>query len=154
MARNSFYPHGYTRSHNLSYLGPFYSYLLMAKERRKTIWSELESNPIPLASQASALNTRPWLLGLKYMICYDWLVWCKFSFWITSNAFVLLGYHSSAFNKKHTCICAIVFAPRVCLVMAVLFWVSWTLGTYNYYNGCECYWKIFGVAGINLEPLG
>ena len=31
----------------------------------KTIWSELESNPGPLASQATALTTRPWLLGQK-----------------------------------------------------------------------------------------
>ena len=31
--------------------------------REKTIWSELESNPGPLASQATALTTRPWLLG-------------------------------------------------------------------------------------------
>ena len=31
--------------------------------REKTIWSELESNPGPLISQATALTTRPWLLG-------------------------------------------------------------------------------------------
>ena len=31
--------------------------------REKTIWSELESNPGPLASQATAQTTRPWLLG-------------------------------------------------------------------------------------------
>ena len=29
----------------------------------KTFWSELELNPGPLASQATALTTRPWLLG-------------------------------------------------------------------------------------------
>ena len=29
---------------------------------KKNIWSELESNPGPLASQATALTTRPWLL--------------------------------------------------------------------------------------------
>ena len=32
--------------------------------RDKTIWSELELNPGPHASQAIALTTRPWLLGL------------------------------------------------------------------------------------------
>ena len=31
--------------------------------REKALWSELESNPDPLASQVSALTTRPWLLG-------------------------------------------------------------------------------------------
>ena len=30
---------------------------------KKNIWSELESNPGPLASQAAALTTKPWLLG-------------------------------------------------------------------------------------------
>ena len=30
---------------------------------KKPFWSELESNPGPLASQATALATRPWLLG-------------------------------------------------------------------------------------------
>ena len=30
----------------------------------KNIWSELESNLGPLASQSTALTTRPWLLGL------------------------------------------------------------------------------------------
>ena len=33
----------------------------------KTFWSELESNPGPLASQATALTTRPWLLGLNHV---------------------------------------------------------------------------------------
>ena len=35
---------------------------LTPKERRKTIWSELESNQSPPASQATALTTRPCLL--------------------------------------------------------------------------------------------
>ena len=36
----------------------------------ENIWSELESNPGPLASrpQATALTTRPWLLGQQ-----EWL---------------------------------------------------------------------------------
>ena len=63
MARNYyFYLHGYARSRNLSCLDPFSSNLLIPKEK-KNIWSELESNPGPLASQATALTTRPWLLG-------------------------------------------------------------------------------------------
>ena len=36
---------------------------LMHLERWKTIWSELELNPGTLASQATALTTRPCLLG-------------------------------------------------------------------------------------------
>ena len=51
MARNCnyyFYLHGYARSRYLSCLDPFYSYLLIPEER-KTIWSELELNPGPLA---------------------------------------------------------------------------------------------------------
>ena len=31
--------------------------------REKTTWSELKLNPSPLASQATALTARPWLLG-------------------------------------------------------------------------------------------
>ena len=45
-----------------SCLDPFYSYLLIPEEK-KNIWSELELNPGPLASQATTLTTRPWLLG-------------------------------------------------------------------------------------------
>ena len=39
--------------------------------RRKNIWSELESNPGPLASQATALTTRPWLLGLSKIVALN-----------------------------------------------------------------------------------
>ena len=35
----------------------------MPEERRKTIWYELVLNPDPLVSQATALTTRPCLLG-------------------------------------------------------------------------------------------
>ena len=34
----------------------------MPEERRKTIWSKLESNPGPLASQVTTLTARPCLL--------------------------------------------------------------------------------------------
>ena len=43
--------------------GSIFSYLLIPEERRKNIWSEGASNPSPLASQATALTTRTWLLG-------------------------------------------------------------------------------------------
>ena len=63
MANNYFiFLLGYARSFNLSCQHPFYFYLLIPEER-KNIWSELESNPGALASQATALTTRPWLLG-------------------------------------------------------------------------------------------
>ena len=38
-----------------------------ARGEKKNIWAELESNPVPLATQVTALTTRPWLLKL------DWL---------------------------------------------------------------------------------
>ena len=57
-----FFIHEYSRSCNSSCLDPFYSYHLIPEER-KTFWSELESNPGPLASQGTALTIRPWLLG-------------------------------------------------------------------------------------------
>ena len=52
MARNYYYYYyfhldGYARAHILC-LDPFYSYLLIPEEK-KTFWSELESNPGPLA---------------------------------------------------------------------------------------------------------
>ena len=66
MARNHnyyyFYLHGYGRSCNLSCLDPFYSYHLIP-EGSKNISSELESNPGPLASQATALISNS-LMGL------------------------------------------------------------------------------------------
>ena len=42
--------------------------------RRKSIWSELELNPGPLASEATALTTRPWLLGQvwEWYFAHDW----------------------------------------------------------------------------------
>ena len=53
------YLHGYARSRNLSCLDPVYSYLLIPEERRKTFDLSIESNPGPLASQATALTTGP-----------------------------------------------------------------------------------------------
>ena len=38
--------------------------------REKTIWSELELNPGPLAAQATTLTTRPWLLGHVQNVIY------------------------------------------------------------------------------------
>ena len=38
--------------------------------REKNIWSELESYPDPLASQATTLTTRPWLLRQTIKIIY------------------------------------------------------------------------------------
>ena len=64
VARNflfSFYIHGYARSHNFSSLDPFFQPLMPLE--RKTLRSELESNPGPLASQATTLTTRPCLLN-------------------------------------------------------------------------------------------
>ena len=71
VARNYlFYLHGYARSCHLWSLDPFFptSYALGEK---KTIWSELESNPGPLAPQATALTTRPCLLGLYMQMMYS-----------------------------------------------------------------------------------
>ena len=64
-----FHLNGYARASNSSCLDPFYSYLLMPKEK-KNIWTELESNPGPLASrsQATALTTRQWLLAHKWQL--------------------------------------------------------------------------------------
>ena len=46
----------------LSNLDPFFQPQMLF-EGKKTIWSELESNPGPIASQATALTTRPLLPG-------------------------------------------------------------------------------------------
>ena len=78
--------------------------------REKTIWSELELNPGPLASQATTLTTRPWLLRQqnKYLKREKWLTfksfgprWCSSDFsilclclhWIARLQYLsLLGY--------------------------------------------------------------
>ena len=64
-----FHLNGYARAPNSLSLDPFYSHLLIPKEK-KNIWSELESNPGPLAScsQATALTTRQWLLAHKWQL--------------------------------------------------------------------------------------
>ena len=65
--------------------GSFCSYLLIPEEK-KNFWSELESNPGPLASQATALTTRPWLLGLETYVM-------QFFYCMVANGFLgLMGY--------------------------------------------------------------
>ena len=61
----------------MAWLGIFFTYMDMQEHKicrvyllppytrgeKKNIWSELELNLGPLASQATTLTTRPWLLG-------------------------------------------------------------------------------------------
>ena len=62
MAKN-FFLHGYAKcmqfitSASILFLPPY-----TRGEKKKTFWSGLESNPDPLASQATTLATKPWLL--------------------------------------------------------------------------------------------
>ena len=53
-----------------------FSYFLMPKERRKSIWNELESNPGLHASQATSLTTQPWLCCNK-LRCGDCWIYIK-----------------------------------------------------------------------------
>ena len=62
VARN-FFLHGYARSRNLSHLDPFIFPTSYARGEKR-LGIELESNPDPLALQATALTTRPSRLGL------------------------------------------------------------------------------------------
>ena len=81
-----FYLHGYASSCNLLCLDPFFLPPYTRWERRKTIWSELEWNPGPLALQATALHARPffhakvvdwrWWVGNSW-ICQRTLNWFK-----------------------------------------------------------------------------
>ena len=58
-----------TRDHAIYHVWIHFFLPPYARGEKKTLWSELESNPGPLASQAATLTTRPWLLGqsLKYV---------------------------------------------------------------------------------------
>ena len=47
----------FVMSRSILFLPPY------TRGEKKHIWYELESNPGPLASQATVLTTRPWLLG-------------------------------------------------------------------------------------------
>ena len=109
------YLHEYARSRNLSCLDPFCSYLLIPEER-KNIWSELESNPGPLALQATALTNRPWLLGqciILYMMPRLWkkilsFPWAKINakrcYYTTRNWFflsVLTRAIAPCWNQTH-----------------------------------------------------
>ena len=62
MARNFFF-YMYTQEHAIHHVWIHLIPTSLYPRREKTIWSELELNPGPLASQATALTTRPWLLG-------------------------------------------------------------------------------------------
>ena len=64
------YLHGYARSCNLLLLDPFNLPSSYARGE-KPFGLELESNPGPLASQATTLSTRPCLLGLPRNSIYE-----------------------------------------------------------------------------------
>ena len=61
-----FFLHGYARSCNYHVWINFFPTSLYPR-REKTIWSELETNPGPLASQATALTTRPFIPDEKWL---------------------------------------------------------------------------------------
>ena len=75
MAKIYFYfLHGYARSCNLSCLGPFFSHLLIPEERKNhLVWAEIQPrSTCVICSQATALTTRPCLLGQAYL---SWSAW-------------------------------------------------------------------------------
>ena len=59
-----------TQDHAIYHVWMHFFPTTLYPRREKTIWSELESNPGPLASQATALTTRPLLLGQLKPSCY------------------------------------------------------------------------------------
>ena len=61
-----YFLHGSARSCNLSCLDPFFSYLLIPEERKNhLVWAGIEPrSSCVIWSQATALTTRPCLLGL------------------------------------------------------------------------------------------
>ena len=65
MAKNYFVLYMDPQDHAIYHVWIHFISTSLYPRREKTIWSELESNPGPLASQATALTTRPWLLGLR-----------------------------------------------------------------------------------------
>ena len=65
MAKNYFIFYMDTQDHAMVMSGSILFLPPTLKKRQNTIWSKLESNPGPLASQAITLTTRPWLLGLE-----------------------------------------------------------------------------------------
>ena len=66
MARNYyFYLHGYARAPQFVVSGSILFLPPYTQGEKKNIWSELESNADPLASQETALTARKWLLGQK-----------------------------------------------------------------------------------------
>ena len=75
VARNyyCYFIHGYARSCN--YHAWVHLFLTSSARREKPFGLELESNPGPLASQATALTTRPFSLGLLNL--YLTLFYCR-----------------------------------------------------------------------------
>ena len=65
MAKNYYYYFFYMdmQDHAIYHVWIHFIPTSLYPRREKTIWSELELNPGPPASQATALTTRPWLLG-------------------------------------------------------------------------------------------
>ena len=64
MAKNYFIFYNDMQDHAICHVWIHFIPTSLYLRRENPIWSELESNPGPLASQATTLATRPWLLGL------------------------------------------------------------------------------------------
>ena len=62
-----FYLHGYI-DHLVYHAWIHLFFQTSMPKKRKTIWSELDLNPGPLAPQATTLTTRPWLLRQGSML--------------------------------------------------------------------------------------
>ena len=70
-ARNYFYLPGYARITQLIVSGSIYSYLLCSRREEKTIWTELELNKGPLASN---IHKRPlWPLDHGQLLGQLWM---------------------------------------------------------------------------------
>ena len=67
MAKNQFF-YMDTQDHAIYHVWIHFIPTSLYPRREKTIWSELQSNPGPLDSQATALTTRPWLLGQQISV--------------------------------------------------------------------------------------
>ena len=73
MARNCYYYFIYmdSQDHAIYHVWIHFIPTALYPRREKIIWSELESNPGPLASQATALTTRLLLLGhIILLLCF------------------------------------------------------------------------------------
>ena len=119
MARNCYYYFIYmdSQDHAIDHVWIHFIPTSLYPRREKIIWSELESNPGPLASQATLLTTRQLLLGQFAQRFHKWTFFAKLQYlaWLCKTSDASFSQHQifslASFALLHK-VANICFSPK------------------------------------------